>query len=99
MPQRINAFTASNIAPQVKIEKILPWFTANRTRLDLGEIDVAQSEDGQRFKQYSRLVSESEYDACLLSALNEFSPLRESEKPGIILGIIFDPPYENIHSI
>ena len=52
----------------VDVEQVLPRPAADRARLDLGQIDVAQREDAQRLEERARLRCCSEKTIVVLSA-------------------------------
>ena len=54
---------------EVDIEEIVPWRSLQRTRLDLGQVNVAQGKDAQSFEQRSRLIPQREYNGGLCLSL------------------------------
>jgi hypothetical protein len=49
--ERIAAVRFANAASKINVEKILPSFTPQRARFDLGQVNIAQGEDSQAFEQ------------------------------------------------
>ena len=52
----------------VHVERIFPGLSPQRPRLDLGQVDVAQREPGQRLEQRARLAVQREHHRRLVRA-------------------------------
>src|SRR5262249_35706657 len=65
----------------VHVEGVLPRLAAERTRLDLGEVDVAQRESRQRLEERARPAREREHHRCLVGAVDAGGRRRHDAEP------------------
>src|SRR5262249_31319789 len=66
--QRVADPCIGGMSDEVQIETVLPRPADKRSRFNLGEINVAQSEDSHRAVERARLVLEREDDRGLVCA-------------------------------
>src|SRR5579872_7576830 len=89
---------------KVQVEQVLPWLATQGTRLDLYDVQVAQSEYAQAAEQRSGCIPRREHQRGLpnldVARWRQHGLLGiEQEEASEILAIIFDRPAENLAAI
>ena len=86
-------------AEKVDIKKVLPGLALQGARLDLGQVDVAQGKNAQGFEQCPRLVLQREHNGSLCLSIGHRAYLRNRQKAGVVLGVIFDTLFQDLHAV
>src|SRR5207244_11097695 len=100
MIERIGYIALPGVAADVGVELILPRPPFDRARLELGQVDVAQGEDGEGAKERAGRVRRPKDDGRLPRTLARWDAavFRHQQEARVVLGVVFDVLGEDLRA-
>ena len=98
------AVSGQVVEGEVHVEEILPLMAHDGQRLDLGQVDVVEAQDGEHLRQRPLVVGEAEDDARLVGLLDRTEESRllgvaHHEEPREVVRIVVDAFLQHLHAI
>ena len=89
---------------EVYVEEVFPLMSDVWQRLDLGEIDVVETQDGEHLGERSLFVRQTEDDARLVGLFDGTEQgcllrIADHEKPGVVVRIVVDVFLQHLHAV
>ncbi len=86
-------------AGEIQIKQIVPRRAGQRPRFDLGEVEIAQREDAQRFEQRAGLILQCEHDRRFGGTLRRDRLARQHHEARVIRLVVFNAFLQNLHLV
>ena len=98
------AVSGEVVEGEVYVEEVFPFMPDVWQRLDLGEIDVVETQDGEHLGERSLIVSQTEDDARLVGLFDGTEQgcllrIADHEKPGVVVRIVVDAFLQHLHAV
>ena len=98
------AVSGEVVEGEVYVEEVFPFMPDVWQRLDLGEIDVVETQDGEHLGERSLIVSQTEDDARLVGLFDGTEQgcllrIADHEESGVVVRIVVDVFLQHLHTV